>query len=198
MGTEPGRPDQVVPLFPEEGPAAANPFAELYERRILFLRGMLDDAAADELAARMIALDAAGDGAVMLYIDSPGGDASAMFTVHDTMAMLRCPVHTRCVGQAVTTAAFVLATGTGTRSATRNARIMLRQPDGGGEGTAEDIESLARQLARMGERFEQILSERTGKPLETIRTDVRRELWLSPEEACEYGLLDEVVGRQGA
>lgn len=191
------RPDPVTPLFPGGEPQPPGAFQQLYERRILFLRGTLDDALARELAAQLIAQDAAGADAITLYIDSPGGDASAMFTLHDTVEMLRSPVHACCVGQAGSAAAFLLATATGTRTATPNARIMLRQPAGGGEGTAEDIESLARELARMGERFERIMAERTGKPVETIRRDTRREFWLSPEEALDYGLLDEVVSSAG-
>jgi ATP-dependent Clp protease protease subunit len=171
--------------------------ARMYERRILFLRGALDDGRADETAAALIALDAGGAGEITLYVDSPGGESSAMFTLHDTMGMLRSPVATCCVGQAAGEAAFVLATGTGRRSATRNARILLRQPVGGRDGSASDIERLARELDVARDRFEQILSVRTGKPRERIREDSDHGLWLSSTDARDYGLIDEVVEGRG-
>jgi ATP-dependent Clp protease protease subunit len=120
-----------------------------------------------------------------------------MFALYDTIQLMRAPVHTTCIGMAASAAAFLLATGTGTRSATPNARIMIHQPHGGGrEGTAADIQILAREFAYLRTRMEEILAERTGKPAEQIHVDTNRDFWLSAPEARDYGLIDTVVSRR--
>ena len=142
-------------------------FDRLFEQRILFMKGPLEDESADLLVAQMLALDADGDDDITLYVNSPGGIITGMFAVYDTMTMLRSKVDTRCVGLAASAAAFLLAVGTGTRSATANSRIMIHQPLGGARGTAKDIEQ--------------------------VRQDTDRDYWMTAEEAVDYGLIDEVV-----
>jgi ATP-dependent Clp protease, protease subunit len=171
-------------------------FNRLYERRIVFLRGPLEGDRADEVAAQLLGLDADDEAPVWLYIDTPGGDTFGMFAIHDTMQLMRSPVHTTCVGLAASAGAFLLATGTGRRSATPNARIMLHQPLGGGRGSAVDIAILAEQFSELRGRMERILAERTGQPLERIHRDTDRDFWLSAAEARDYGLIDEVVERR--
>lgn len=182
----------VASLF---DPEPDSPYARLFARRILFLRGPLEGDAADELAAQLLALDAQSPDDVTLLIDSPGGDIAGMFALHDTIQLMRARVHTRCVGLAASEAAFVLATGTGVRSATPNARIMLRQPAGSAQGSAVDIVTEAEQLALQRERVERILADRTGQPVERIHADTQHELWLSAGEALDYGIIDQVAGR---
>jgi ATP-dependent Clp protease, protease subunit len=168
-------------------------FDTLFDSRILFLKGPLEDDIADNLVAQLLALDAAGDEDITLYINSPGGIITGMFAIYDSMKLLRSTVNVRCIGLAASAGAFLLATGTGKRSATENARIMIHQPLGGARGTAKDIEIQAKNIVWIRERINEILAERTGQTLETIQKDTDRDYWMTAAEALEYGILDEVV-----
>jgi ATP-dependent Clp protease, protease subunit len=179
------------------GPRRA--YDKLFEQRILFLRGPLEDENGDQLIAQLLALDAESDEPITLYINSPGGIITGMFALYDSIQLLRSPVNTRCVGLAASAAAFLLGTGTGERSATSNARIMIHQPLGGARGTAKDIEIQAKNIVWMRERINEILSEATGRSVDQVRDDTDRDYWMTAEEARDYGLLDEVVeARRGA
>jgi ATP-dependent Clp protease protease subunit len=169
-------------------------YRRLFQERMVFLRGEIKDSVADDVAAQLLALDATGDDDITLYIDSPGGDVTGLFAIHDTMQMIAAKVHARCVGMAASSAAVILATGTGVRSATPNARILIHQPHGGIQGTARDIEIHAKEFSLLRERLDAILAERTGQPLERIRQDTDRDHWLTPAAAKDYGLIDEIVG----
>ena len=182
---------------PFESLATASVFRRLYENRILYLKGPIEDTVADTLVAQLMSLDAESDKDVTLYINSPGGLVSGMFAVYDVMHLMNSRVNTVCVGVAASAAAFLLATGTGTRAATPNARIMFHQPLGGARGQAIDIQIQAKQIVYLRERLYEILAERTGQDLETIRRDADRDFWLSAEEAVEYGAIDEVRTRGG-
>lgn len=169
------------------------PFQRLFERRIVFLRGPLEDTAADEVVAQLLALADDSDDDVHLYIDSPGGSPTGMFAIHDVMQAMRARVHTHCVGLAASAGSFLLATGTGVRSATPNARIMLHQPHGAAQGTAADIVIQAEQIAYLRQRVDAILAARTGQPVERIHADTNRDFWLSAQEAKDYGVIDQVA-----
>jgi ATP-dependent Clp protease protease subunit len=169
-------------------------YRRLFQQRLVFLRGEIKEHVADDIAAQLLALDATSDDDITLYIDSPGGDVTGLFAIHDTVQLVESRVHTRCVGMAASSAAVILATGTGARSATPNARILIHQPHGGIQGTARDIEIHAREFAFLRERVDAILAERTGQPIERIRADTDRDFWLTPEAAKDYGLIDEIVG----
>jgi len=169
-------------------------YRRLFQQRMVFLRGEIKDSVADDVAAQLLALDATGEEDITLYVDSPGGDVTGLFAIHDTMQLVSSPVHTRCVGMAASSAAVILATGTGVRSATPNARILIHQPHGGIQGTARDIEIHAKEFMILRERVDAILAERTGQPIERIRQDTDRDYWLTPEAAKDYGLIDEIVG----
>src|SRR6266511_2107940 len=171
-------------------------YARLFEQRVVFLRGTIQDSVADDVAAQLLALDARSEEDITLVIDSPGGDVTGIFTIVDTMQTLRSTVHTRCVGLAASAAAVVLATGTGTRSATPNSRILLHQPHGGISGQAKDIEIQAREIAYLRQRLEEILAERTKQPIAKIRADTDRDYWLTAEAAKEYGVIDEVLAER--
>jgi ATP-dependent Clp protease protease subunit len=168
-------------------------FDRLFDQRILFMKGPLEDENGDLLVAQLLALDADSDEDVTLYVNSPGGIISGLFAVYDTMQLMTAKVNTRCVGMAASAAAVILASGTGTRSATENARIMIHQPLGGARGTARDIEIQAKNIVFLRERLNEILAEKTGKPVETIQVDTDRDYWLTAAEAVEYGLIDEVA-----
>lgn len=168
-------------------------YDRLFEQRVLFLKGPLDDDSTDALIVQMLALDAESDDDITLYINSPGGIITGMFAIYDTMRLLSARVNTRCIGLAASAGAFLLGTGTGTRSSTENARIMIHQPLGGARGTAKDIEIQAKNIVWMRERINEILAERTGKSIETIRRDTDRDYWMTPTEAVEYGMIDSIV-----
>jgi ATP-dependent Clp protease protease subunit len=167
----------------------------LLRKRIVFLRSAIQESVAGDVAAQLLALDADSDEPITLVVDSPGGDVSGLFTILDTMCTLQAKVKTRCVGMAASSAAVILAAGTGVRSATPNARIMLHQPHGGIQGaTSKDIEIAAKEFLFLKARLEQILSERSGQTLERIRTDTDRDFWMSASEALAYGIIDRVEG----
>jgi ATP-dependent Clp protease, protease subunit len=168
-------------------------FDKLFEQRILFLNGPLEDDESDRLIAQLLALDADKHDQITLYINSPGGIITGMFAIYDTIQLLKSDVDVRCVGLAASAAAFLLCTGTGTRSATENARIMIHQPLGGARGTAKDIEIQAKNIVWMRERINEIIAERTGKSVEQVAQDTDRDYWMTAAEAVEYGLIDEVV-----
>jgi len=188
---EPPRP--LMPPAPLFTPTRdRDPFALLFEQRTVFMRGPLDDAAADAVVAQLLALDAESGDRVRLLIDSRGGDAFGMFAIHDAMAGMRAPVDTTCLGLAASAGAFLLATGTGVRRAGPNARVLLHQPLGGGRGGASDVQTLAGEMVALRERMVALLAERSGQPRERIHADIQRDFWLSAEEAVAYGLIDEV------
>jgi ATP-dependent Clp protease protease subunit len=177
--------------------AGANVFKRLYDHRILYLRGPIEDTVADTLAAQLMSLDAESEKDVTLYINSPGGIVSGMFAVYDVMTLMRAKVNTICVGMAASAAAFLLATGSGIRAATPNSRIMFHQPLGGARGQAVDIQIQAKQIVFLRERLYEILAERMNKDVETISRDSDRDFWLSADEAVEYGAIDEVRRKGG-
>lgn len=168
--------------------------ALLFRQRVVFLRGPILESCATDIASQLLALDRISPEPITMYIDSPGGDISGLFTIHDTMQTVGSPVHTSCLGMAASAAAVILATGTGVRSATPNARIMLHQPAGGiGHGSAKDIEIAAKEFLFLKRRLEEILAERTGQPVGRIREDTDRDYWMSADEALTYGLIDEIA-----
>ena len=175
----------------------ASVFRKLYDNRILYLRGPIEDTVADTLVAQMMSLDADSDKDITLYINSPGGIVSGMFAIYDVMHLMNSKVNTVCVGMAASAAAFLLATASGKRAATPNARIMFHQPLGGARGQAIDIQIQAQQIVFLRERLNEILAERTGQPLERIQTDTDRDYWLSAADAVTYGAIDEVRSRGG-
>lgn len=182
---------------PMERLVEASVFRKLYDNRILYLRGPIEDTVADTLVAQMMSLDADSDKDITLYINSPGGLVSGMFAIYDVMHLMNSKVNTVCVGMAASAAAFLLATASGSRAATPNARIMFHQPLGGARGQAIDIQIQAQQIVFLRERLNEILAERTGQPLERIQADTDRDYWLSAADAVEYGAIDEVRSRGG-
>lgn len=173
-------------------------FNTLFEQRILFLKGAVEEANSDGLVAQMLAMDAQSNDDITLYINSPGGIITGLFAIFDTMHSIQSKVNTKCVGLAASAAAVILAAGTGVRSATENSRIMIHQPLGGARGTARDIEIQARNIVFLRERLNEILAERCGKSVEEVTIDTDRDHWLTAAEAKAYGtrgLIDEVVTR---
>ena len=188
----------LVPIVVERsnrGERAYDIFSRLLKDRIIFLGDPIEDHVANLVIAQLLFLAAEDpEKDVNLYINSPGGVVTAGLAIYDTMQYLKCPVSTICIGQASSMGALLLAAGTkGKRFALPHARIMIHQPLGGVQGQATDIDIQAREILRMRETINGILVHHTGQSMENIRRDTDRDFFMSPEQAREYGLIDEVI-----
>ena len=189
----------IVPTIVERtqrGERAYDIFSRLLEERIIFLAGPISDMNANVVIAQMLYLaskDSKRD--IKLYINSPGGSVTAGLAIYDTMQYLKCPVSTICIGLTASMAAVILAAGTkGKRFSLPNAEILLHQVAGGMQGQAADIEITAKQILKMKEKLNKILSSQTGQPIAKVEKDTDRDFYLTAEEAKKYGLIDEVIG----
>ena len=169
-------------------------YSRLLEDRIIFLAGEITDETANIVIAQLIYLEGKNpDKDIFIYINSPGGSVSAGMAIYDTMNYIKCDVSTICVGLAASMGAFLLSSGAkGKRFALPNSEIMIHQPLGGAQGQASDIEIQARHILNIKGKLNKILSENTGKPLEVIEKDTDRDNFMSPAEAKEYGLIDNI------
>lgn len=191
----------LVPMVVEQssrGERSFDIFSRLLRERVIFLTGQVEDHMANLIVAQLLFLEAENpDKDIHLYINSPGGSVSAGLAIFDTMNFIKPEVSTICMGGAYSMGSFLLAAGEkGKRYALANARVMIHQPSGGAQGQATDIEINAREILKIRDRLNKILSERTGQPLEKIEKDVERDFWLDAPEAKEYGLVDEVLERR--
>jgi ATP-dependent Clp protease protease subunit len=190
----------VVPTVIEEtsrGDRVLDLYSHLLRERVVVLRAALDDGVANELIAQLLLLDAERPGEdISLYVNSPGGSATALCAVYDGMESVASDVATYCVGQAASAAAVVLAAGArGKRFALPHSRVLLHQPHGV-EGRSTDIETHAREIARHRRRIEEILAAHTGRSIDRIAADIDRDLVLDAEHARDYGIVDAVVSRR--
>jgi ATP-dependent Clp protease protease subunit len=170
-------------------------FSRLLREHIILLGTPIDDTVANLVCAQLLFLQYENaDRDINLYINSPGGDITALFAIYDTMQLVKNPIATWCYGQAASAAAVLLAAGApGKRHALPHSRILMHQPYGGVGGQASDIEIQAREILRMREMLEEILSRHTGQPIDRIHRDTDRDFIMSAEEAKEYGLIDEII-----
>ena len=189
----------VFPTFEERtayGYKRQDPYAKLFEDRIVFLGVQVDDASADDVMAQLLVLESMdADSPITMYINSPGGSFTAMTAIYDTMKYIRPHVHTVCLGQAASAAAVLLGAGEpGKRMALPNARILIHQPGMEGvQGQASDIQIVADEIYRRRDWMEHTLAEQTGQTKERVRRDVERDKILTAEQAKEYGLIDHVL-----
>ena len=188
----------MVPIVIEQsgrGERAYDIYSRLLRERIVFLVGPVNDQSANIVVAQMLFLESENpDKDIHLYINSPGGSVSAGLSVFDTMQFIKPDVSTLCMGLAASMGAFLLAAGAkGKRFALPNSRIMIHQPSGGAQGQATDIEIQAREILRLRARLNEIYVKHTGQPLEVIASAVERDRFLTPLEAKEFGIVDEVV-----
>lgn len=168
-------------------------FSRLLKDRIVFINGPISIHMSDLVVAQLLFLDSEDQKKpINIYINSPGGEVVGGMAIHDTMKLINAPVYTTCVGLAASMGAFLLAAGD-KRFATPNAEIMIHQPSGGAEGQASDILISAKHILNTRERLNKLLAEYTKQPLEKISQDVDRDYWMTPGEAKEYGLIDEVL-----
>ena len=170
----------------------------LLDEHIVFLQTPIDDQVAAAICLQLIWLEFKNaDRAINLYINSPGGDITALFAIYDTMQYVKNDISVVCLGQAASAAAVLLSAGTpGLRYALPHSRIMLHQPYGGVAGQASDIEIQAKEILRMREEIDRVLAHHTGQPIERISKDTNRDFYLSADEAKEYGIIDEVISNR--
>jgi ATP-dependent Clp protease, protease subunit len=188
----------LVPTVVESsnrGERAYDLYSRLLKENIIFLGTPIDDTIANLVCAQMLFLEAENpDKEISLYINSPGGDITALFAIYDTMQFIKNDVSTFCYGQAASAAAVLLAGGShGKRYALPHARILLHQPWGGAAGQATDIELQAKEILRMRDLLNQILERHTSQSIEKIEKDTDRDFIMSAEEAQAYGIIDEVI-----
>jgi ATP-dependent Clp protease protease subunit len=188
----------LVPMVVEQtnrGERAYDIYSLLLKQRIIFLVGAVNDAVASLVCAQLLYLESENPNKdINLYINSPGGVVSSGLAIYDTIQYVRPDVSTVCIGQAASMGSLLLCAGAkGKRFALPNARIMIHQPSGGAQGQASDIEIQAREILHLRARLNQIYVHHTGKPLDVIEAAVERDKFLSPKEAQEFGLIDDVV-----
>ncbi len=187
-----------VPIVVEQtnrGERSYDIYSRLLKDRIIFLSGEINDAMADLIVAQLIFLESEDpDKDIYMYINSPGGQITSGMAIYDTMQYIKCDVSTICIGMAASMGAFLLAAGAkGKRKALPNSEIMIHQPLGGAQGQATDIEIQARHIIKTKQKMNEILSARTGQPIETVEKDTDRDNWMSAQAALEYGLIDEII-----
>jgi ATP-dependent Clp protease protease subunit len=189
----------ILPEFIERtsyGHKTSNPYAKLFEDRIIFLGVQVDDTSADDIMAQLLVLEAQDpDAEITLYINSPGGSFTAMTAIYDTMNFIKPDVRTVCLGQAASAAAVILAAGApGKRMMLPNSRVLIHQPAiQGSQGTAADIEIQANEMLRLRAWLEETLAKHSKTDVEQVRKDIERDKILTAEEALAYGLVDTVI-----
>ncbi|MXQ59707.1 ATP-dependent Clp protease proteolytic subunit [Streptomyces sp. XHT-2] len=179
-----------------------DPYDRLLEERIVVLGTRIDETAVNDVTAQLVYLEHhSPDRDISLYVNSPGGPFHAMSALHDALTYLTCDVETVCLGRAEGTAALLLAAGTpGKRYVLPGSRLVLRQPalPEPAEGSASDLAIRADELARIRARTEELLARHTGRPVDRVRADLERDLFLDAEAAVEYGLADRIVPHRRA
>jgi ATP-dependent Clp protease protease subunit len=191
----------LIPTVIEQtnrGERAYDIYSRLLRDRIIMLGSAVDDNVANSIVAQLLFLEAEDPGKdISLYINSPGGSITAGMAIFDTMNFIKSDVSTICTGMAASMGAFLLAAGEkGKRYALPNSEVMIHQPLGGTQGQASDIEIHAKRIIEMREKLNEILSERTGQPLDVIQADTDRDNFMTASRAVEYGLIDKVLERQ--
>ncbi len=195
--------NNLVPMVVEttnRGERAYDIYSRLLKERIIFLTGGVNDDVSSLVCAQLLFLESENPAKdIAFYINSPGGIVSSGLAIYDTMRYIRPDVSTVCVGQAASMGSLLLCAGTPEkRYALPNSRVMVHQPSGGAQGQAADIEIQAREILKLRERLNQIYAEHTGQDLETIEKAMDRDNFMAPDEAKEFGLIDEVVTQRPA
>ena len=191
----------LVPMVIEQtnrGERSFDIYSRLLKDRIVFLGGEIDDDTANLVVAQLLFLEMENpDSDISLYINSPGGSVTAGMSIYDTMNFIKPDVSTLCCGFAASMGAFLLAAGAkGKRYSLPNSKVMIHQVLGGARGQATDIEIHARDILRTKDQMNRILAERTGQPLEKVKSDTERDYFLTADEAKDYGIIDQVIHKR--
>jgi ATP-dependent Clp protease, protease subunit len=192
----------LVPVVIEQtsrGERSFDIYSRLLKERIVFLGTPIDDQIGNLIMAQLLHLESEDpDKDIHLYINSPGGDVSALLAIYDTMQYIKPDVSTIVMGLAASASAVILLAGAkGKRYALPNSRVLLHQPHGGAQGQSVDIEIQAREIVRLRELLDSIIAKHTGQPLERVAKDTDRDFILTSEEAKEYGAIDEIISSRG-
>lgn len=190
----------LIPMVVEQtnrGERSYDIYSRLLKDRIVFLGGQVTDNLANVIIAQLLFLEGDDpDKDIYLYINSPGGSVTAALAMYDTIQYIKPDVVTICMGQAASAGALLLASGTkGKRYALPYSRVMIHQPAGGVQGKATEAEIHIKELLRIRETLNEILSKHTGKSIDQIKKDVEQDYFMTAEEAVEYGIIDEVITR---
>jgi|SRR5690625_1199433 len=191
----------LVPMVVEQtarGERSFDIYSRLLKERVIFLVGPIDDNVANLIVAQMLFLESENpDKDINFYINSPGGVVTAGLAIYDTMQFIKPDVSTMCIGQACSAGSLLLMAGAaGKRYSLPNSRVMIHQPSGGAQGKASDIEIQAREIIYLRKRLNELYSHHTGRSLEELERDMDRDRFMSGEEACAYGLIDEVLDKR--
>lgn len=191
----------LVPIVVEQthrGERSYDIYSRLLKDRIIFIGEAIDDTFANLIIAQLLFLESEDpEKDINIYINSPGGVITAGLAIYDTIQYIKSDVSTLCMGQAASMGAVLLAAGAkGKRFALPHSRIMIHQPLGGFQGQATDIDIQAREILRMREELNQILSSHTGQSIDKIRVDTERDFFMSGEQSVEYGIIDKVVEKK--
>ena len=191
----------LVPMVVEQsamGERAYDIYSRLLKERIIFISGPINDAVSTLVVAQLLFLEAENPKKdISMYINSPGGSVYDGLGIFDTMQHVKPDIHTVCVGLAASMGAFLLCAGAkGKRSSLLHSRIMIHQPLGGARGQASDIRIQADEILFIKDKLNQELSDRTGQPLDRIREDTDRDFYMSPSEAVDYGIIDNVFNKR--
>ncbi|WP_044022699.1 MULTISPECIES: ATP-dependent Clp endopeptidase proteolytic subunit ClpP [Bacillaceae] len=188
----------LIPTVIEQtnrGERAYDIYSRLLKDRVIMLGSGIDDNVANSIVAQLLFLESENpEKDISIYINSPGGSITAGMAIYDTIQYIKPDVQTICIGMAASMGAFLLAAGAkGKRLALPNAEVMIHQPLGGAQGQATEIEIAAKRILFLREKLNQILSDRTGQPLEVISKDTDRDNFMTAERALEYGLIDRII-----
>jgi ATP-dependent Clp protease, protease subunit len=191
----------LVPIVIEKdgrGERAYDIYSRLLRERIVFLGTAIDDMVANLVMAQLLFLESEDPSKeIYLYINSPGGIITSGLAIYDTMQYVKAPIVTTCIGQAASMGAVLLAGGEkGKRFALPHARILIHQPLGGAQGQASDIDIQAKEILRMREEINKILEKHTGQPIEKVAKDTERDYFMGPEQAIEYGIIDQILEKR--
>jgi len=191
----------LVPIVIEKdgrGERAYDIYSRLLRERIVFLGTAIDDVIANVIIAQLLFLESEDPSKeIYLYINSPGGLITSGLAIYDTMQYVKAPIVTTCIGQAASMGAVLLAGGEkGKRYALPHSRILIHQPLGGAQGQASDIDIQAREILRMREELNKILARHTSQPIEKVAKDTERDYFMSPDQAIEYGIIDQILEKR--
>ena len=194
----PDRPMHYMPIVVEQtarGERAYDIYSRLLRERLIFIGGPIEDEMANLIIAQMLYLEYEDpEKEIQLYVNTPGGSATAGLAIYDTMQYMRAPVSTICVGLAASAGAIILAGGTkGRRFALTYSRMMIHQPWGGAQGSVSDISIQTKEFMAVRQILNEVLAKHTSQPLERVERDTERNFWMSADEAKTYGLIDDVI-----
>lgn len=191
----------LVPMVVEQtsrGERSYDIYSRLLKERVIFIVGPIEDHMANLVVAQLLFLESENpEKDISIYINSPGGSVTAGLAIYDTMQFIKCHISTLCIGQAASMGAVLLTAGEkGKRYALPHSRVMIHQPLGGYQGQASDIDIHAKEIMKIREQLNQMLSDHTGQTIETIDKDTERDNFMSAEEAANYGMIDEVISKR--